>query len=102
MKKETKYIKIEYEFDCGLNFEYRKFDGEKFVYKIDIEDVKYDIIKSEIKKLELDLNTYDVIDIFDDMLLWNGLINEEEIKNRYKADAMEWFMEENMIEECEE
>ena len=102
MKKEIEYIELQYEFDCGLNFEYRQFDGEKFVYKIDIEDVKYDIVKSEIKKLELDINPYDLIDIFDDMCLWDGLIDLDEIKYDYENDAMAWFMEENMIEECEE
>lgn len=102
MKKETKTLKLIYEFNCGLNgidYEYRQYDGELFIYEKDIEDIKYDIIKSEIKKLELELNPYDVIDIFDDMLLWDDLIDIEEIKQEYKNDAMQWFRENHSVEE---
>ena len=54
MKKEIEYIELNYTFDCETDYEYRQYDGTDFIYKIDIEDAKYDILKPEIKKLELD------------------------------------------------
>lgn len=105
MKKEIKYIELEYTFDCDTDYEYREYDGIEFVYKIDEEDAKYAIAKSEIKKLELDVNPFDLIEIFDDMLLWDTLINDDTIEwlkgeNRY--EAMEWFKEEHLIIDYEE
>lgn len=101
MKNNNK-LAIKYEFECclnGVDYEYIKYDGQEFIYEIDVEDIKYDIVKSEIKKLELELNPYDVIDIFNDMLLWDGLIDIEEIREEYKHDAMQWFRENHSVEE---
>ena len=105
MKKETNCIKLKYEFDSDYDDRYRKYDGEEFVYKIDEEDVKYDILKPEIKKLELDWNIYDLIDIFDNMCLWDVIFDEDTIewlKDKYESDAMTWFKEQHLIEEEEE
>ena len=107
MKKEIKYIELEYTFDCGTDYEYRQYDGTDFVYKIDEEDAKYDILKAELKKIEtFDGNIFDVIELFDNMYLWDTVIDEDTIewlKDKYKYEAMAWFMEENMIEEeCDE
>jgi hypothetical protein len=98
--KET--LKLKYEFDCGCDYEYRDFDGEEFIYEVDIEDIKYDIIKSEIKKLELDINTFDVIEILDSLLLWDNLIDEDEAWYDYKREAMAWFKDEHPIESKED
>ena len=96
MKKEINYIELKYTFDCEYDYEYRKYDGTEFVYKIDEEDAKYDILKAEIKKLELDWNTYDLIDLFDNMCLWDVIFDEdtmEWLKEKYESEAMEWFKE---------
>ena len=102
MKKEIEYIELYYTFDCGTDYEYRQYDGTDFVYKIDIEDAKYDILKAEIKKIEtFDGNIYDVIDLFDNMFLWDTVIDEDAIewlKDKYKWEAMEWFKDEHYIE----
>jgi hypothetical protein len=105
MKKETNYIKLKYEFDSDYDDKYRKYDGEDFVYKIDEEDAKYDILKPEIKKLELDWNIYDLIDLFNNMCLWDVIFDEDTIewlKDKYESDAMAWFKEQHLIEEEEE
>lgn len=89
-----KKIKLEYEFDSGTDYEYIKYDGTQFVYELDEEDAKYDILKSEIKKLELDINPFDLIDLFDDMCLWENIFDEDTIewlKDKYKYEAMSWF-----------
>lgn len=102
MKKEIKYIELEYTFDCGCDYDYREFDGTDFVYKIDEDDAKYDILKPEIKKLELDVNPFDLIDLFDNMYLWEYIFDDEDtiewLKEKYESDAMAWFKEENFIQ----
>lgn len=105
MKKETNYIKLKYTFDCGTDSTYRDYDYTDFVYKIDEEDAKYDILKDEIKKLGIDWNTYDLIELFDNMCLWEHIFNEDTIewlKEKYESDAMDWFKEQHLIEEEEE
>lgn len=96
-------MKFNYIFDCGADYDYREFDGTDFIYKIDEEDAKYDILKSEIKKLNLDWNTYDLIELFDEMYLWEYIFDDKDtiewLKDKYKWQAMEWFKEEHLIEE---
>lgn len=105
MKEEIEYIELNYTFDCETDYEYRRYDGTNFIYKIDIEDAKYDILRPEIEKLNLDVNTFDLIDLFDNMYLWDVLIDDdciEWLKDKYKWEAMEWFKDEHLIEEEEE
>lgn len=105
MKKEINYIKLKYIYDCGTDYEYRKYDGTEFIYKIDEEDAKYDIIKSETKKIEgFDGNVFDIIEIFNNMCLWDTVIDEDAIewlKDKYEYEAMDWFKDEYLIEEEE-
>ena len=99
-------MKLNYIFDCDTDYEYRKYDGTEFVYELDDEDAKYDILKSEIKKIEtFDGNIYDVIELFDNMCLWDTVFDEDTIewlKDKYEYEAMEWFKENHLIEEGEE
>lgn len=97
-------MKFNYIFDCGTDYEYRRYDGTEFVYELDDEDAKYLILKSEIKKLELDINPYDLIDLFDSMYLWDYIFDEDTIewlKGMYKWEAMSWFKDNHLIEEGE-
>ena len=77
------------------------FNGVDYTYILDDEYAKYDILKPEIKKLELDWNTYDLIELFDNMCLWDHIFNEDTIewlKDKYKWEAREKFEEENHVE----
>ena len=94
-------MKLKYEFDCGADYEYIDYEGTEFIYEVDDDDIKYDIVKSEIKKLEMDINPFDLIDIFNDMLLWDNLIDEDEIKSEYKNAAMSWFKDNHKEEDHE-
>lgn len=106
MKKEINYIDLKYTFDCGTDYAYREYDYTDFIYKIDEEDAKYDIIKYEIKRLEQDWNPYDIIELFDNMYLWEHIWDDEDtiewLKDKYESDAMAWFKEQHLIEEEEE
>ena len=98
-------IKLKYTFDCGCDYEYRKYDGTDFVYKIDIEDAKYDILTPEIEKMGNFCSVFDLIELFDNMCLWENIFDEdcnEWLKEKYESEAMEWFKEQHLIEEEEE
>lgn len=105
-KKEINYLELHYDFDSEyIDDRYRKYDGTPFIYKIDEENAKYDIVYDEVKREEMEINVLDVVAIMDNLYCWDELLNDENIidwlKEQYINEAMHWFAEENYIEEEE-
>ncbi len=75
------------------------FNDVDYTYILDDEDAKYDILKDEIKKLELDWNTYDLIELFDNMCLWDNILENEDtiewLKDKYRSEARAQYEDDN-------
>ena len=106
MKKEINYIELKYTFDCGCDYEYRDYDYVDFIYKIDEEDAKYDILKLEVERMGNFCSVHDLIELFDNMCLWENILDDEDtiewLTDKYEDEAMEWFKEEHYIESKED
>ena len=84
---------------------YEIYDGEDFDYEVDEEDIKDWYIWDYKKRLDLDLcNISELKDLLDEMdhngeFSWDKALKKtyDEIKDYYKTEAMEWFIENNYI-----
>lgn len=95
---------IDYVFDSDYVVEekFEKYDGREFTYELGIDEVKYFFAEDYIKRLQLDADEYDIVNLLDEMEYngefdWVKVLKKdyENIKEHYKREAMEWYAEQH-------
>ena len=95
-------MKITFEFDSDyVDDKYSCYNGIEFVYEIDDEDIKYDLVACECKREEIEINKLDVITIMDNLYCWDSILENEDtidfIREKYMSEAMNWYADEHYI-----
>lgn len=73
------------------------FEGIEFIFELDNEDAKWEVVNRATKKLEMDINRLDVVDILDELDVWETIFDTNTINwltNKYKDEARNKFEEE--------
>lgn len=106
-KEEKKTIVLDYEFDSWYDEDYEEYDGDEFEYEIDIDEAKEIIVESYIDLVSGDKkNIVEFVKILnelhdEELIEWENIFdkdeNQEYLKDHFKKDAMEWFVEQNYI-----
>ena len=104
---ENKEIKLDYVFDSDYapNDLYDDYDGDDFDFEIDIDEAKEVIVDSYIKVIDAkDIKNNYFIELLDELeyeelINWDSIIkkNNDVLKDHFKKEAMEWFIENNYI-----
>lgn len=107
IKDGLMYLDYEFDSDYADNEEYEIYDGDNFVYKVDLEDIKDTLITDYLKRTDNEHITstalIEVLDMLDyeQLINWFKILEDKDniefFTNYYKNDAMRQFIEDNYI-----
>ena len=107
IKDGLMYLDYEFDSDYADSEDYERYNGDSFVYKVDLEDIKDTLITDYLKRTDNEHVTstalIEVLDMLDheQLINWFKILedkdNVEFFYDYYKNDAMRQFIEDNYI-----